>query len=192
MRKKHIILVGIPSSGKSTLGKMAAEALGLNFVDIDIAAVELMDEFLNDNPLRLMMPSGQDEFLRAQRDAVRNLPMLEASIVATGAETPIAQDVLSALEAVGEIIHIKRQPQMAVESIQRDIQLVNVNTGEVVNTREMAVESYSKFIPYYDEIADAIMPNDGTAEEGLRALLSIIDALQSRDRPSIVAAPATP
>jgi shikimate kinase len=35
--KKHVILVGLPGSGKSTVGRLAAGALGAPFVDLDLA-----------------------------------------------------------------------------------------------------------------------------------------------------------
>ncbi|MBI1723738.1 MAG: shikimate kinase [Gemmatimonadetes bacterium] len=37
MAKKHVILVGLPGSGKSTVGRLAAELLGAGWVDLDVS-----------------------------------------------------------------------------------------------------------------------------------------------------------
>ena len=51
----NFILIGMPASGKSTLGKMAAAALQYNFVDTDdtiIAFLEKNCKFLFQNPAK--------------------------------------------------------------------------------------------------------------------------------------------
>ena len=36
MDRESIILIGMPASGKSTVGKMLAEELGYRFIDLDV------------------------------------------------------------------------------------------------------------------------------------------------------------
>ena len=33
--KRHIVLIGLPGSGKTTVGRLLAEQLGAGFIDID-------------------------------------------------------------------------------------------------------------------------------------------------------------
>ncbi len=81
--KKNIVLIGFMGSGKTTVGRRVASALGLDFYDTD--------EFLKKSekmPVsQIIAKKGEKYFEGAQRFAVTNLCENEGCLISTGGNT---------------------------------------------------------------------------------------------------------
>ena len=64
---RHILLVGLPGSGKSTVGKLVAEALGAKVIDIDGLLVREMGMPIS----QIFGMVGEARFREMERDAVK-------------------------------------------------------------------------------------------------------------------------
>jgi shikimate kinase len=64
---RHIVLVGLPGSGKSTVGKLVAEALGTKVIDIDGLLVREMGMPIS----QIFGMVGEARFREMERDAVK-------------------------------------------------------------------------------------------------------------------------
>lgn len=80
MSHRHIVLVGLPGSGKSTVGPLVAEALGLPFVDIDGVLSRRMGMPVD----RILAEFGESRFRELEREAVTERLADEPSVVASG------------------------------------------------------------------------------------------------------------
>lgn len=105
---KNIFLVGMPSSGKSTLGRRLARALGLVFVDLDKAIVR--DQ-------RMKIPEifrekGQDFFRELEARMLREaLYFAEGPLlVATGGGTPCYYQNIEYMKSNGLSIFLNVAP----------------------------------------------------------------------------------
>jgi shikimate kinase len=180
--KKNFILVGIPFCGKTTLGKQAADALGMDFVDTDAPAAKILAA--EDLPLaRIFSGAGQRAFLRIQRETIENLRAIRTpTIIATGAEAPLSGENLRILREIGSIIHIRRNPDIIFAYMRgrpdekKGLQLINMDTGRRIDMQESCLKGYLECIPRYDEIADIAIENDGDISAGLDSLLEAIRA----------------
>ena len=65
----NIILIGMPGSGKSTVGVVLAKALGMRFLDVDLVIQEREGELLQ----TLIDQRGVESFLDLERDAICSL-----------------------------------------------------------------------------------------------------------------------
>lgn len=66
---RHLVLLGLPGAGKSTIGPLVARALGREFVDLD-AAIESREG----RPVReIFATAGEAAFRRAERDLTATL-----------------------------------------------------------------------------------------------------------------------
>ena len=65
--RRHVLLVGLPGSGKSTVGQRVATELGAPFVDVDAVIVRQAQMPLS----RLMGERGEQAFRELERQAVR-------------------------------------------------------------------------------------------------------------------------
>ena len=64
---RHIVLVGLPGSGKSTVGKLVAEALGTKVIDIDALLARSMGMPI----VQIFGMVGEAKFREMERDAVK-------------------------------------------------------------------------------------------------------------------------
>lgn len=78
--KRHLVLVGLPGSGKSTAGKLAAQVLRAPFVDVDVAI-----EARAGRPIsRIFAEDGEPAFREMERREVLRVLAVLPSIVAPG------------------------------------------------------------------------------------------------------------
>jgi shikimate kinase len=77
---RPIFLVGFMASGKSTVGKALAKALGWRLLDID----DLVEEREQRSVERIFSESGESFFRQAESEILRSLDDLGRAVVATG------------------------------------------------------------------------------------------------------------
>ena len=98
----NIILVGMPSCGKSTLGRMLAKELGYDFLDTDEVIIRL-----NGCPLRDILDArGVDGFIRVEEEAVCTV-QAQNSVIATGGSVVYSEKAMAHLKAMGKVVYLK-------------------------------------------------------------------------------------
>ncbi|MDR0700819.1 MAG: hypothetical protein LBF61_00155 [Azoarcus sp.] len=183
--KSNMILVGLPSCGKTTLGRQAAEIFGMDFVDTDeMILAGLKKENLS--PAKIFTLAMQRGFCRVQHEVIENLRAIQKpAIISTGAEASLSQEHVQVLREIGVIVHILRDPDIVMNCMrnrparERGLQLVNMDTGKKTMLDESCLESYLDCAPWYRDIADIIIENNGDISEGLDALVKAIRAYRS-------------
>lgn len=101
--KENIVLTGMPGSGKSTLGRRAAEATGRRFVDTDAIFVERYGNISD-----FFAAHGEDEFRRLETEIVREAAMESECVIATGGGVILRGENVDALRQNGRIYYIDR------------------------------------------------------------------------------------
>jgi shikimate kinase len=97
--KRHLILVGISGSGKTTVGRLAAKQLGTHFSDID----ELIVAGSGQPVAELFAREGEAQFRRLERAAMERVLSAPPHLIAPGAGW-IAEP--GNLEAAGDAVLI--------------------------------------------------------------------------------------
>ena len=171
---KKYFLIGIPNSGKSTLGRRAAEKLRIPFFDTDAMVCDRVN-----NPLDLFKMAINGQFLAEQLKIVSKLVKLDGkAIIATGAEAALATECAAIMKASGTVINIKRKPDILLEEFKKSGKcgmIVKEENGEEINMQEEAIRLYAKECSQYEALADLSFENDGTEDEGLEKLLKLIE-----------------
>ncbi|QHL88526.1 AAA family ATPase [Nibribacter ruber] len=100
----RIFLVGMPGSGKSTVGKMLAQKLELEFLDLDALIIE--QEGLS--IAEIFERRGQDYFREAEASALRSLESKPGGlVVATGGGAPCFLGNMDYLLSTGIAVYLK-------------------------------------------------------------------------------------
>ncbi|MDR0610333.1 MAG: AAA family ATPase, partial [Planctomycetaceae bacterium] len=168
----NVVLVGLPCSGKTTLGKVVAEKLSMNFIDIDQLVIET-------NPMRESDRSILDVIRRVptvERELVRNLENEpQPALVATGADTLNEWENTENLRKFGLVIHIKRDRNLMLEKAKDRFPFVSTSDdGEKEDASELIFSQYERTVYLYKNAADVSFVNEGTIEESAERLINLI------------------
>lgn len=94
---KNIFLIGMPSSGKSTLGKRIADALHYRFVDTDKLIIREEGRSI----AQIFAESGEEYFREAERRVLRTIKPGGSLVVSTGGGMPCFHDNMAYINSTG-------------------------------------------------------------------------------------------
>ena len=96
-----IILIGMPSCGKSTLGVLLAKKLGLEFIDSDLLIQKKHGKLLHE----LITEQGNDAFLTLEAEVNCGIETTDA-VIATGGSAVYSEAAMTHLGTLGKIVYI--------------------------------------------------------------------------------------
>lgn len=111
----HIYLIGLPGSGKTTLGELAAQRLGLPFYDVDALVERDAGLSINDIFARF----GEQEFRSLEHEALVKIASMPDGVVATGGGLPV-QPRNEAILSKGLVLFIDRAPEEIMNDVDTD------------------------------------------------------------------------
>jgi len=112
--EKHIVLVGFMGSGKSTIGKVLAEQLGVDFIDADEVIVKQEGMSIS----ALFETKGEDYFRQKEREFVVNLKNVQPSVIAVGGGLPCYENNLELLKESGTVFYLNVSVMTLVKRLQ--------------------------------------------------------------------------
>lgn len=98
---KNIILIGMPGSGKSTIGVVLAKKLGYRFVDSDLLIQEKYDKTLE----RLIEENGDAGFIQIENDVNCSIDVRK-TVIATGGSAVYGTQAMEHFRDIGTIIYL--------------------------------------------------------------------------------------
>ena len=147
--KPHIILIGMPACGKSTVGVLAAKTLGYRFVDSDLIIQEREGRRLHS----IIREEGQAGFLAIEEEV--NLSLGNDSVpsmIATGGSAVYSEAAMAHFKAVGTVVYLR----LSFETVQR--RLGNFSHRGVVMPEGYTLRDlYGERCALYERYADVII-----------------------------------
>lgn len=104
LSKKNIVLIGMPSSGKSTIGKKLSDILGMSFVDTD----ELIVKNAGREIPKIIENDGEAYFRDLESKAVLEAAAKQNTVIATGGGAVLREKNIEFLKMNGRIYFLDR------------------------------------------------------------------------------------
>ncbi len=158
---KNIILIGMPGSGKSTLGVILAKTLGVDFIDTDIVIQQRTGELLCKTLERI----GVNGLLDEEEKAICSLELSErAHVISTGGSAVLRERSMEKLRENGTVIYLS----LPYKVIERRVGEYSAR-GIAAEPGETLRDIYNYRLPYYQKYADHTIDGQGKPIENMIA-----------------------
>jgi shikimate kinase len=109
--RRHVVLVGLPGSGKSSVGKAAAESLGADLIDIDSLLVREMGMPV----VQIFGMLGEPRFREMERSAVKTAQARGPCVIVPGGGWAAQPGEMEGAKATSLVIYLECQPSIAAK-----------------------------------------------------------------------------
>ena len=106
----HLILVGLPGSGKSVVGMRAAETCGLSFLDFDLE----IERREGQTVAQIFAEHGEHYFRQLERNLTEELREAGGMILAPGGGWIANTEVVGLLRPPGRLVYLEVKPETAI------------------------------------------------------------------------------
>lgn len=114
----RLVLVGLPGSGKSTVGRQLARRLALSFSDSDLVIEQRIGCPIRDYFER----EGEAAFRDVEESVIRQLVEQEVGVIATGGGAVLRPANRERLRRAGHVIYLRSNPEEIFKRLRHDIQ----------------------------------------------------------------------
>lgn len=175
--KRPIILCGFTSSGKTTVGTMLAEALGLPFYDTD----RLLTEQYQMTIPEIFAKGGESLFRDLEHEIAKQVCTLGASVISTGGGMMTFPRNAELLTASGIVFYIDRSFENCYQSLSRQPDRPLYKN----HTKAEMEETYRSRADQYMRSAVLAVNNDGEPMDAVRRICDYLENLQTDSCPRL-------
>ena len=161
----NIALIGMPSSGKTTIGRALAKELGKTFIDLDEEIVKSNGKSIPD----IFAEEGEDGFRKKETEQVERFSKEGHQLLSCGGGVIKRPENLRALRQNGVILFLDRPLESLVVGGGRPL------SSSTDALRAMEAERR----PLYLAAADAVVPNQTTVADAVNAAMEALDEIFS-------------
>lgn len=147
----NTVIVGMPGSGKTTVGRLLAEMTGMKFYDADV----YLEEKIGRKIPEIIENDGEEAFRRMETEALSDLTKLSGCIIATGGGAVLKEYNRFLIRQNGICIYLKRE----IGKLATDGRPLSKGGTEKLKAL------YEVRSPIYSDISDLEVFNDDTPEK---------------------------
>ena len=150
-QKMNIALIGMPASGKTSVGKLLSEKLNKTFVDCDDEIVKNENKDITE----IFKEFGEAYFRNVEKSVVKAVSMLNAQVISTGGGAVLNPENIENLKANSRIYFLDRPLDMLITTSDRPLS----------SNRADLEKRYNERYKLYKSVADVIVDGSKTVEE---------------------------
>lgn len=158
-KKRNLVLVGMPSCGKTTIGKAIAEQLGKEFIDSDDEIVKKQGMTIPE----IFEKFGEKQFRNIESEVIAELSLKQSSVIATGGGAVLNKRNVDLLKENGLVVFIDRPLE----------KLITTDDRPLSSNRELLTKRYNERYDIYCSSADIIVNSDCDLEENIRRVKEV-------------------
>lgn len=164
----NVVLIGMPGSGKSTLGVVLAKLLGYGFIDSDLIIEEEEQRLLH----QIISEEGIEGFIAIEERVNSNIKVSK-KVIATGGSAIYGAKAMEHLGQIGTIVYLKWSLEEIAEHLG-DL----TERGVVLKEGQDLRSLYEERCPYYEKYADITVECTGDSTEQM--VKQIMDSLPAK------------
>jgi len=166
MGVRNVVLIGMPGSGKSTVGVILAKALGFNFLDTDIAIQNREKKKLQE-----IVNSLGNETLRKIEAEVCGEVEVEKTVISTGGSVVYSPSAMESLRQQGPVVWL----HVSYENLLKRID--NFETRGLAKTPGQTLEDlFNERSPLYEKYSQVKINNNvSSPEEVVNTIIKAIN-----------------
>jgi shikimate kinase len=161
------VLVGFMGAGKSSVGKVLAERIGAEFVDVDVRIEEASGKTIGE----IFASRGEEAFREMERAAIRNAVSAPGRVVAAGGGAFVDESNRRLLKAYAPVFFLDVSVESVVERLSGDrsrpLFAAEMDAGSL---REMM----ERRRPAYEEADFRVSTDDRTVPEIAARILALL------------------
>ena len=159
----NVALIGMPSSGKTTVGRALAEALGKRFVDLDEEIVKADGRSIPD----IFAAEGEEGFRQKETAVIAQFAKEGRQLLSCGGGAVKKPENVRLLRQNGVVLFL-----------DRPLDALTVGGGRPLSSSADALRTmYAERRPLYLAAADAVVPNETTVADAVKASLEALDEI---------------
>ena len=154
MKKRNIILIGMPGAGKSSVGVILAKALGYEFIDTDLVIQHREKRLLRE------IIADEEGFLAIENEVNATLEADE-SVIAPGGSAIYGKEAMEHFKEIGTIVYLK----LSYEDLAK--RLGNLKgRGVVLKEGQTLKDLYDERSKLYEQYAEITVDESGRDIQG--------------------------
>ena len=159
--KSNIVLIGMPASGKSTIGVILAKMLGKDFLDTDLVIQQREQALL----CEIIEQRGVSGFLKCEEAAVLSVSPSD-TVIATGGSVVYSDEAVRHLSGTATVIYLKVEKEEIVRRLH------NIKErGVVLKDGESFDDMFIERSILYEKYADVIIEEDSDLEGTIEKII---------------------
>lgn len=155
----NVVFSGMPSSGKSTIGKAFSKLTGREFIDTDA----LISQQTGRTPEEIILQDGEAAFREIESQVVKEASVSCGKVISLGGGALLNPENADILKNNGKIYYIKR-----------DVSLL-IDDGRPLSKKEGLKTLFEKRKKIYEGTCDFSIENDGEIEKAVKEILDIYE-----------------
>lgn len=153
-QQTNLVLVGMPGSGKTTVGRLLAERTGKPFLDLDSEIVKRAGKSIPD----IFAQAGEASFRDLESKVLAEVCAGSGQVIATGGGSVLRRENRQALRQTGRVYFL-----------QRDLGQLPTD-GRPLSQKGRLEEMYQARLPWYQAAADVTISNNGARADTAEAI----------------------
>lgn len=162
---RNIILIGFMGSGKSTIGKILAQKLELQWMDMDIE----IEKKANKTIKEIFNQDGEDYFRSLETEQLRSLKDKENNVLSTGGGVVLKEENRKILKEIGTVVFLHADSNQIIQNLkgsdnrpllqgnnpeEKIIRLLDQRESTYLNAADIIIQTTGKSI---DNIVEEII-----------------------------------
>lgn len=160
----NVILIGMPGSGKSTVGVLLAKTLGFDFVDTDL----LIQKETGERLCEIIEKEGAERLAEIEEEICKNL-LCDKTVIATGGSAVLSDEAMKHFREMGKIVFL------GVPFSVLCARVGDLDERGVVRHKGQSFENlFEERLPLYRKYADITVGAKGDAGDMAKEIAEIV------------------